>query len=547
MRIYLLLFLLICSTNVLAQQDWDANGEIEDAEVIIEKDRRIELPPASRNYEKVPPLPSQERDKDETYDFKSFNYELEAIDPKIRVLTIQEDPLPKLYGNYVKAGFGNYLTPYLEGFFNNKRNEKYSGGIHFKHLSSRNGPVDDENSGTSENTVNLFGKFFTKPLTFSGDIRYNRQKHFFYGYSPELEINRDSIKQLFNSFHLDLAMENNKANADLSYKLGTSFNYLTDNYNAKEGIFGANLEGKIKMSDLLSIALKSDLYLSKKEDAISVDRNLFRLNPTFQTTIDLFEISAGINLVYENDSLDNADKLHFFPVAEAGYYLTDNIKAYAGIGGDVQRASLQQFVNENPYLAPNVAIFNTNKTFEFYGGVQGKVFQNMSFSTGLSLGNYKNMYYFVNSTADSSKFDIIYETEGTALLNIFGEIGFAKSEIFTGLFRADFYEYGTEALDEPWHKPQYKLSVLANYNLYNKILLTADLGMLGGIKGKNFQSGAEEELDPVVELNFKADYLLSDRASVFLKLDNILSNDNERYLYYPSRKIMVMLGLTYAF
>lgn len=546
MRLYFITLLFLWSANVLAQENWDGTGEIEDAQVIIEKDRRIALPPASRNYEKVPALP-REKEESGSFRFKNFTYELKPLDPKIRILTIQEDPLPKLYGNYIKGGFGNYVTPYLEGFFTSKRNEKYSGGLHFKHLSSRKGPVDDENSGTSENALNLFGKYFTKPLTFSGNIGYNRQKHYFYGYTPGSEVDRDDIKQLFNAFDLGLSMKNNKADSDLRYKLGVSFNYLTDNYDARERTFGAGMEGKYRMSDVVSIKLKSDLYLSKHEDKAAVDRTLFRIAPGFLTMVGQFEVLAGINLVYENDSLDNADRLHFYPMAEAGYYLGEDIKAYAGIGGDIERKSLQYFVRENPYLAPDVSLFNTNKTFEFYGGVQGKILRNISFSTGLSIGNYKNMYYFINSAADSAKFDIVYENEGTSRVNIFGEVGFTSPENFTGLFRADFYQYGTDVLEEAWHKPQYELSLLANYSLYDKILFTANFGLLGGIKAKNFQSGSEERLDPIVDLDFKTDYLLSDRASVFLKLDNILSQQNERYLYYPSRKIMVMLGLTYAF
>src|SRR5688572_24095465 len=133
-----LAFIIMSSYSFPAiSQDWEDNAaELDDAQVIIEKDRKIELPAASRSYEKVPPLPGEEPNQALQYDFQDFNFSLQPLDPKMRVLTIQDEKLKKFYGNYVKAGFGNYLTPYLEGFFNNKRNDRYAIGAHVKHLSS---------------------------------------------------------------------------------------------------------------------------------------------------------------------------------------------------------------------------------------------------------------------------------------------------------------------------------------------------------------------------------------------------------------------------
>src|SRR5690606_6704646 len=88
-------------SNVVFGQEWDENGaEIEDARVVIEKDRKIELPTASRSYEKVPPLPGAVKERVLDYEFKDYSYALKPLDPKIRVLTVQEEKLSKFYGNY---------------------------------------------------------------------------------------------------------------------------------------------------------------------------------------------------------------------------------------------------------------------------------------------------------------------------------------------------------------------------------------------------------------------------------------------------------------
>src|SRR5690554_1059682 len=112
-RFILILFVLSFMVGQATAQNWEDNGaEIEDVRVVIEKDRTIELPAASRNYEKVPPLPAPGKEKPMEYEFKDYNFVLKPLDPRIRVLTIQDEKLNKFYGNYVKAGLGNYATPY---------------------------------------------------------------------------------------------------------------------------------------------------------------------------------------------------------------------------------------------------------------------------------------------------------------------------------------------------------------------------------------------------------------------------------------------------
>ncbi len=529
-------------------QDWEENtAEIDDAQVIIEKDRKIELPAASRSYEKVPPLPGEGAGESLEYEFQDFNYSLQPLDPKMRVLTIQDEKLKKFYGNYVKAGFGNYLTPYLEGFFNNKRNDRYAVGAHIKHLSSRNGPVDKENSGSSENLVGLYGKLFTKPLTFTGDIRYQRNKAHFYGYDPGAEINSEDIEHIYNSFNISAGIVSNGSNEDLFYKLNTSFNYLSDNYEARESQVGFNLEGRYTLSELLELNLKSDLYISKLEDAGSISRNFFRISPTFTTVFEPLEVTAGVNVVYENDSIENANKVHFYPMARATLHLNSDIKVYGGIEGDINRTSLQYFANQNMFLNQNIAVFNSNKSLEFYGALEGKAFKLLSFKGGFSIANYKNMYYFVNSATDSTKFDVVYDTGNTSLLNLFAEVGLSKSELFNLVFRTDYYGYGTDDVEKPWHKPEFELRIIGSYNIYDKILLSAQLAALGGIEGYNAQSETSKKLDTIVDLGLKAEYLFSERASAFIAFNNILGNNNERFLNYPSRKLMFMAGVTYSF
>ncbi|MDN5203071.1 TonB-dependent receptor [Fulvivirgaceae bacterium BMA10] len=536
-------------TQAVAQEDWedDDGGEIESAEVVIEKDRKIELPPASRSFEKIPPVPLNKLRTKLAYQFTSFDYQLKDLKPRIRVLTIKDQLLTKFYGNYVKAGFGNFGTPYLEGYFNNKRSKKHMYGLHVKHLSSSRGPVDGENSRSAENHLKAGGKVFTEGATLGGNIELYRNRYNFYGYDQSQEVNADTLKQVFSRIYLEGTIETDKPDKGFAFRLTPSFNLLKDNFNARENEFGLGLGTGFKLNDEIKFDLTGKAYISKRTDGSSISRNLFNVKPRVVFEVGDLTIRAGINFVYENDTVPNQSNTHIYLSGEASYQIQQNFTVYGGIDGDMQRNTLQSFVNENPYLKPEIVLFNTNKEIELYGGIRGSIGNILSVNTGISLGDYKNLPFFVNDVIDTTKFDVIYDFGSVVRFNYFGEVGYDKLGAFRGGARFDFYAYKTNLIESAWHRPRYKLSLSGSYNIFDKILLSTDFYAMGGIKIMNFRTGEEIKLDPIGDMSFKIDYLFSKQVSSFLSFNNIFSKEYERYLNYPSRGLMVMLGFTYAF
>ncbi len=550
-------FLLVFSAK--AQEQWEeGEGDIEDAQVIIEKDREIELPQASRNFERIPPLPVKTVSTELNYNFEVLTPSLTPIQPQVRVLKIKDPTLGKLYGNYVKAGIGNYFTTYLEGYFNNTLNDKFAHEIHVRHLGSLNGPVDKANSGSSESGIDLSAKQFAKNHTFSASLGYQRNRYHFYGYAPDQEINKDDIKQIFNIFEVKGGIEKNKAESIFKYNLQAGFTGLMDHYNARENQTALNLQSSFSLNEVNSIHLISGLYLTTRKDGETAEeiettkRNLFRLTPYYRLRTEignnmLFDFNIGFNFVHENDTAANAGKLHVYPYAIAKYHFTPTLYLYAGVDGDVERTSLLGFINENPYLEPNVPLLHTNKNIDITGGLEGRISNTFGYHAGFSLANYKNMYFYANSRFDSTRFTILYDHGNTFLTNFFGEISVSIQHNFKTLARFDYFHYKTDEIAAPWHKPSTKLSLLSTYNLYDKLMFTADFYLLGGIKGINLASNRERELDAIKDLSFKIDYLFSEKFSAFLHLKNIFATEYERYMNYPSRGFMAIGGLTYSF
>ena len=562
MRLTIAIILLLWSGAIAQAQQpaWEnEEGEIDDTEVVIEKNREIELPEASRQFERVPPNNVQAPQVNVSYQFQEVRPQLPGIAPNIRVLKIKEPPLDPLYGNYVKAGFGNYLTPYLDFYANNTRNDEYAYGVHVEHLSSRFGPVDGDNSGNSHTGVGVEGKYFVRGNTVSGEVGYERNRYHFYGYHPDLEPVRDDIKQLFNIVSARLSVARDQVDKAFDYQLDGSFRALGDAYAASENQIGLQAMLGYTVNEQLSFRFNSDLYLMSRKDqapgtetAATSQRNLVRINPvvTFLTSDNpenRLVLHLGFRAVYENDTAAFADRLHLYPDLRAEYNIADGFSVYAGVDGDIERTSLIDFVAENPFLGPDVPLVHTNRTLAMRGGLKGRFTSAVGFHAGFSVGNYRNLYFYANSAADSTKFTILYDAEKTLLFNPFLELTINSAERFRTTLRGDYFAYGVNQLDEAWHRPTTQLSVLSSYNAYDKLLFSVEFMLMGGIKGIHLESNTRKDLNTITDLSLQADYLFSSRFSIFLQLKNIFAQNYERFLNYPSRGLMVMGGVSYSF
>ncbi|HEY5750983.1 MAG TPA: hypothetical protein VIU12_33195 [Chryseolinea sp.] len=545
---------LLCHYSVSAQQgttpkkDWEKEGEIEDVEIEIVNKREITLPKANRNFEKIPPRPSETIKPPITYDFRSFSVQAPPINPPIKPLKLKVESPSNVYGGYVRAGFGNYVSPLLEAYYNTRRDKNKLVGAHLYHNSSDRGPVDGRNSGSGSTGLSVFGKSFSNAIALSGNAGFENRTTHFYGYKPGTEVDAASIKQSYNLFKLGGELTN-ATNADFAYTLGAAFSHMADKYKARETEVDINFRSAYKLDEDSRIAIKADYFMiSRKDEKVEAKpRSLFQVTPTYEfKVIDDLKLSVGFVAAFENDSIDKKST-HIYPDVKASYPLSPSVEAVAYLSGGMEKVSLQSLSNENIWLAPNVPVFHTNKTFDFGAGLRAKVGNKVSAHAGLAFTNLKNWYYFVNTTTDVSKFTTVYDIDGTKRTNFYAALSYAQSETAKFMVRGDYYSYSTGSVAEAWHRPTYKLTANASINVYDKILFNADLIAQGGMKALDPETSKAVSLKGAFDLNLKTEYLFSQSFSAFVQLNNITSSKYPLFLNYPVRGFQVMAGITWSF
>jgi outer membrane cobalamin receptor len=91
------------------------------------------------------------------------------------------------------------------------------------------------------------------------------------------------------------------------------------------------------------------------------------------------------------------------------------------------------------------------------------------------------------------------------------------------------------------------VAINSSYNIFDKVLISADFIAQGGIMALNLDTDKITSLTSAADLNCKANYFVSKQFSVFLNFNNILSSDYQLYLNYPVRGFQVMGGASWNF
>lgn len=526
-------------------QMWAQTNEVEEAEIVIRKDRKIVLPLATRNFEKIPQLPKLEIPEVQQYRFRTFDLNLNPFLPSFRTVPFNDPEEQKaLKNNYVKLGYGNYITPYLEAYLGSKRADNFLYNVYVRHRSSARGPVADENSANGQTEAVAGGKFFDGTNAIAGSLIYNRFNTHYYGYNPVLDLPSDDIEQVFNKFSAKFSVNRTRKDVPYDYHFTTIWGFFKDINDARENKFyfdaGADLE--------INANWKAELNLlatfSNRNDLVEETRNYMNLMPRAMYNNDAFDLQIGFNLAGDNDS---GRGIKIYPAVEGGYLVNSRTRVYLGFEGDVEMNTFESMARENPWLTRGFDLRNTEKVTDLYGGASLKLIDDLNLNLKASYARLNDLTFITNDISDSTRFNVLYDTETVDRLTISSSLNFEKKDLIRSALTFDYFNYGLGTLAEAWHRPEFKVDFNNTFYPIKDLVFTVDFYYMGGLIGLNGETGQSQALDDIFDLNFGARYSINPRIGVFLKLNNLFGQEYQRYLNYPSRGIQALGGVSFTF
>ena len=499
-----------------------------------------------------------------TYKAK-FNYSLTdrklELNSDINKLYAQEvaaERQTEIINNYVKAGLGSAGTILGEAYINMGRDEALQAGGFFRHFSQE-GKLEGQKFNQQQLTV--FGRSIGEKAVLSGRVNYERKGLYFYGYDELNPLrNLDPQKQAFNFIEAEGEIVNKYTEDEnaLSYAAKINGYIWGDQLSAKENVVTINGYLNKRISSF-NLGLAASTELGKTKDELtSVSNNLLRLNPYIRLQANGIKITAGINFVQEFGAVS---KSRIFPAVTADFTLIpDYLQIFAEVKGDVNRTSMKDLTDENPFLNSNIKIQNSIEKFSFSAGIKGTGGPGFGYKARVYRKEITDMPLFVNNFTNFNKFDVIYDFGNMKLLGLEGELSVQVSDQlkWTGKLNLEDYKPSNETYS--WFKPQLRISSNLDYKITDKIGFNAAVAIQDASNAKVYTSApadpylipdpANETVTSVkgfVDLGIGATYKINNKFSAFAKANNLLNTKYSRYLYYQSIGVSVFGGISYSF
>lgn len=343
----------------------------------------------------------------------------------IKPAKVLGEPIPKLFNNTVKVGFGNHYSPLLEANFSIGRNRNHEVAASLVHRSAygKMKNYDLFKTNNSLNEVGVTGRIFNETFITSLSIGYSQKEVSCYGvgdsslreefvnaisdenFHKEETGYKVNPRRWYQNSHAVLTFTDNATEADaLRFDALVDYNLNLTNWRSIENsvVIGGGVSKMImekqRSVDMLSVGARVRFEDNMYRDGINdgywygIDnekyhqgnelRNAYHLNfqPTMKFKYEFVEMDAALVFhVYQNqadeaEKVDGKTRFQFNPVVDLKLHIVPKVFTFfVGTGGGITRNTIENISRINPYLhGPYYSDLKfTRDKFNAYAGLDG--------------------------------------------------------------------------------------------------------------------------------------------------------------------------------
>jgi len=488
----------------------------------------------------------------------------------------------RLFDNYVAAGYGNFNTPFVEAFLHQNRKFEDDFGIYLRYISSEDG-VETTPLDNGYTNIKVGAYYLQEDRYFTWKIGGNLERDTYNWYGlPEINFDAQTIASILEEQRYEFY----ELEGELIFKdsyiddIKSSLSLFSDNFGSQEIRFQLQPNFELPMTRFnrrwndLNLKTKIDYLQGEFEQSYTNIENVpysflnVSLNPTYRFDYKDFNIKLGTKAYLAMDLENSLTDFLIYPDVQVTYPLVSKlVNIYAGAGGDLHMNSFRSLSQENPFVSPTLFLTTTNEQYNLFGGLNGKFSSDVSFDLRASYASNEDQALFVrnNSKSDGTfdpfatpllgfeygnSFGVLFDDITT--LSIFGELEVDVTKRLVVGGNVQFNSYTTTNQQEAWNLPELEGAIFGKYKndkwytSANIFFVGERLDLLYGGTSPSPISGIQS-LDAFVDVNLNGGYHFNDFVSVFVKLNNILNNDYERFANFNVQGFQVLGGVTYKF
>ena len=468
----------------------------------------------------------------------------------LKPLALQQDT--NLYlgnRNFVKAGFGNYTTPYAQAGLSFGDGKKILVNLYGNYISSK-GKIKNQDYMQFSGTAT--GSYFTKKFELYGSAGVSQHNYFLYGYDHSLyDYKKEEIRQHFQDISIAAGIRNTSiTDYRISYNPNVAVNIFSNigKLNETTFIVNAPVEKKFGENYSLKIEARGDLtnYFTKGyiPNNYNFNNNIIQVSPSFIYSSAKFSINGGITPTWNNS------KFELLPNVFAEYQLQEKVfSIQAGWVGRYIKNTYHNLSDINPYLA-TITSQNNTKEVEFYGGIKGSLGTHFNFNAKAGIVTYNDLPFFINDTSASagdSKAFVIANESNVHNFRVHGDLSYISQDKFTATAAVTFNGYtGMKTNARAWNTLPVEINGSLRWWAFKQVMLKADFYMFGG--GNYLEKGnLSYSFKPGSDLSLGAEFKINKQFSAWLDVNNIFNDKYERWHNYQVYGLNLLGGIRFDF
>jgi hypothetical protein len=466
----------------------------------------------------------------------------------LKPLALQQDT--NLYlgqRNFLKAGFGNFSTPYASAGFSFGDGKKTLLNLYADYIASNRKEIKYQQYAM----LNLkgTGSFFTAKNEAYASADISMHDVYLYGYDHALYNynKKDSVRNQFQDVMLKAGFRNTTMGEfGIKYNPNVQVNIFTNKNKLSESslIVTAPVEKQFAESFALKVEGKADITSYSTKDLpsnIKISNNIFQVAPSLVYSSPQFTINGGLIPTWDNGNFV------WLPNIYAEAQIKEKVfVVQAGWVGTYKKNTFRNLSMINPYLQ-TIALQKNTKEIEYYGGIKATLSSHFNFNAKAGLISFTNMPLYINDTlGDGKAFKVVHESKANNF-RIHGDLSYINQDVFTVTAGLTLNGYtGFDENNKAWNTVPMEFTSSLRWWALKQVLLKADFYMFGGgnyLEKNNVSKAFSNGTDLSAGMEFKINKMFS----AWFDVNNILNNKYQRWRNYEVYGLNVLGGLRVSF
>ena len=448
--------------------------------------------------------------------------------------------------NYLKAGFGNFSTPYVSAGFSFGDGKTVLANLYADYISSKGNIKNQDHSLLN---IKGSGSYFTARNEAYGGVTLKQEDNYLYGYD-HLTHNyaKADVLQRFQDVSIRGGFRNKDKNeTGINYNPNVEISVFSNQNRLTESSLVIDAPVEKTFNDVFSVrvAAKADItsYTTKGfiPNNIKINNNIFQLSPELIYAKEFLTIHGGVSPAWDNG------KLSVLPNIYGEAQIKDkSFMVQAGLVGRFIKNSYRNLSAVNPYLGTITSQQNTKET-ELYGGIKTSVGKHFNFNAKAGIITYNNLPFYINDTAtDYKSFRVVNESKVTDL-RIHADMSFISQDKFTINGGLTFNGYtGMRNNAKAWGTIPLEITASMRWWAFKQVMLKSDFKAFTG-GPYLLKNNVQKTLSGAADLSAGIEFAINKNFSAWLDVNNIFNSKYERWHNYQVYGLNVLGGVIYKF